>query len=218
MAFIFHVDQGRIIGASIYPVRDRFQFTRTRSTLNIHGPVKWFAGHTYASIDAAATQIDSNAAQGVGIGALICHTHQAQSRTPTLTLTFQLQHTLTVDCCCYVVCLCHLIQFTAFRPRCSRWPEPPSSMSRGSNRCWQSAISKQTSIALCALAFIHRNTQLVIHFRSNLCSDARLSDRAPRGNSETLVARFHLHCTPARSLAACGLHARRGASTSATAF
>jgi len=43
LASVFHVEQGRIIGASIYPARDRFQFTRTLSTLNLHGPVKWSA-------------------------------------------------------------------------------------------------------------------------------------------------------------------------------
>ena len=39
--FIFHVDEGRIVGAAAYPVRDKFQYDKVKSMLNMHGPVKW---------------------------------------------------------------------------------------------------------------------------------------------------------------------------------
>jgi len=49
--FLFHADDGRIIGAAAYPVRDRFQFGRVGSLLNLHGPVRWFSQHGYKSVN-----------------------------------------------------------------------------------------------------------------------------------------------------------------------
>jgi len=52
VSFIFHVEAGKILAASIYPVRDRFQFGKPGSLISMHGPVKWFQGGTYQSFAA----------------------------------------------------------------------------------------------------------------------------------------------------------------------
>lgn len=66
MAFVFHVDAGRIIGAAAYPVRDRFQLTRVRSTLSLHGPVHWFQGHGYLPLLGAGGAMDAGGAGSAG--------------------------------------------------------------------------------------------------------------------------------------------------------
>lgn len=50
MNFIFHVDDGRIIGVSVYPVRDRFQYGKVGSLMNLHGPVRWFRKQSFNSL------------------------------------------------------------------------------------------------------------------------------------------------------------------------
>lgn len=45
--FIFHVEKGKIIAASVYPVRDRFQFGKVGSLISLHGPVRWFQRHAF---------------------------------------------------------------------------------------------------------------------------------------------------------------------------
>lgn len=35
------------MGAAAFPLRDHFQLIEPGATLTIHGPVKWFEGHTY---------------------------------------------------------------------------------------------------------------------------------------------------------------------------
>eukprot|EP01112_Ceratiomyxa_fruticulosa_P004757 TRINITY_DN1529_c0_g1_i1.p1 TRINITY_DN1529_c0_g1~~TRINITY_DN1529_c0_g1_i1.p1 ORF type:complete len:237 (+),score=31.50 TRINITY_DN1529_c0_g1_i1:73-783(+) len=47
MNFVFHGEAGRVIGASIYPVRDRFQYTTPGLLIAIHGPSKWFLQHSF---------------------------------------------------------------------------------------------------------------------------------------------------------------------------
>jgi hypothetical protein len=47
MNFIFHADEGKIIGAAAYPVKDTFQFVKSGTVLSIHGPVKWFQKGTF---------------------------------------------------------------------------------------------------------------------------------------------------------------------------
>jgi hypothetical protein len=69
MAFVFHADQGRIIGAAAYPVRDRFQLVRMRSTLSMHGPVHWFAGHGYQPLQGGGGATDGHAHGGGGAAA-----------------------------------------------------------------------------------------------------------------------------------------------------
>jgi len=39
--FVFHGDNGLIIGVTAYPVRDKFQVLVVGDTLEIHGPVKF---------------------------------------------------------------------------------------------------------------------------------------------------------------------------------
>jgi len=45
--FVFHGDNGLIIGVTAYPVRDKFQVLVVGDTLEIHGPVKWFDKHSF---------------------------------------------------------------------------------------------------------------------------------------------------------------------------
>eukprot|EP01103_Thecamoeba_quadrilineata_P011868 TRINITY_DN2938_c0_g1_i1.p1 TRINITY_DN2938_c0_g1~~TRINITY_DN2938_c0_g1_i1.p1 ORF type:complete len:214 (+),score=13.25 TRINITY_DN2938_c0_g1_i1:143-784(+) len=47
--FVFHADEGKIIGVTAYPVRDNFQFGKPGSVISIHGPVKWFRRGTFFS-------------------------------------------------------------------------------------------------------------------------------------------------------------------------
>jgi len=42
MNYIFHVDNGFIVGAASYPVRDAFQETQRGTILHMHGAVRWF--------------------------------------------------------------------------------------------------------------------------------------------------------------------------------
>lgn len=72
LASVFHVDQGRIIGATIYPIRDRFQFTRPLSTINLHGSVKWFDAHSYNALGAAPRSDSNSSAQGAGFFTVLC--------------------------------------------------------------------------------------------------------------------------------------------------
>ena len=53
MNFVFHgsSDSGQIIGAAIYPVRDRFQLGKLGGTLNVHGPVRWFDKHSFKPLN-----------------------------------------------------------------------------------------------------------------------------------------------------------------------
>jgi hypothetical protein len=52
--FIFHAASGRILGAAAYPVRNRLQFGKQGSTITMHGPIKWFNGHTYLPFSSAS--------------------------------------------------------------------------------------------------------------------------------------------------------------------
>ncbi|KAI9033028.1 hypothetical protein DFJ74DRAFT_650476 [Hyaloraphidium curvatum] len=46
-SFNFHAAEGFLVGAAAYPLRDHFQLLEPGSMLTIHGPVRWFAGHSY---------------------------------------------------------------------------------------------------------------------------------------------------------------------------
>lgn len=49
MNFIFHINEGRIIGAAVYAIRSRFAEVVINSTLQLYGTVKWFEGSSYSS-------------------------------------------------------------------------------------------------------------------------------------------------------------------------
>ena len=50
MNFIFHVMDGFILGASAYPVRDHVEVVMEGGQLNLHGPTRWFQGHTFVPL------------------------------------------------------------------------------------------------------------------------------------------------------------------------
>jgi len=52
--FVFHGDTGKVIGATIYPVRDRFQFATVGSVISLHGIVKFFHKHSFMDLAAAS--------------------------------------------------------------------------------------------------------------------------------------------------------------------
>eukprot|EP00808_Paulinella_micropora_P011930 g79348.t1 len=60
MNFVFHTMQDKIIGFAAYPVRDRFQFMRTGSVINFHGP---FTPYSKAPKE-SSSQVLSSAAMG----------------------------------------------------------------------------------------------------------------------------------------------------------
>ncbi|KAJ3100421.1 hypothetical protein HK100_004715 [Physocladia obscura] len=46
--FLFHAVDGFFLGGTVYPLRDRWVLIEgARATVMIHGPVRWFAGHTF---------------------------------------------------------------------------------------------------------------------------------------------------------------------------
>ena len=75
------MDEGRIIGAAAYPVRDQFQFVRTGSLLNLHGPVKWFHKHSYLPLgQAAATEAGGAGGEGTGALGVFCQWGEEAAR------------------------------------------------------------------------------------------------------------------------------------------
>jgi len=51
--FVFHGDDGKILAATAYPVRDRFQFAKTGTSVTMHGPIKWFDKHSFKDFTSA---------------------------------------------------------------------------------------------------------------------------------------------------------------------
>lgn len=51
--FVFHQMQGIVIGATVYPVRDKMQLGKVGSVMNMHGPSRWFQQHSFTSADIA---------------------------------------------------------------------------------------------------------------------------------------------------------------------
>ncbi|KAJ3200341.1 hypothetical protein HDU67_002125 [Dinochytrium kinnereticum] len=45
--FIFHALEGFFLGGSVYPLRDHWVLAPPGGFIIIHGPVRWFAGHTF---------------------------------------------------------------------------------------------------------------------------------------------------------------------------
>ncbi|KAJ3269933.1 hypothetical protein HK104_005009, partial [Borealophlyctis nickersoniae] len=45
--FVFHVIDGFFLGAAAYGLRDHYTPGLEGSTLDVHGPVRWFVGHTF---------------------------------------------------------------------------------------------------------------------------------------------------------------------------
>eukprot|EP00899_Mesostigma_viride_P023674 jgi/Mesvir1/4491/Mv09575-RA.1 len=50
---VFHVDNRKIIGAAVYPVRDRFQFAKPGAIVSLHGPVRWFHRQSFQLLTTA---------------------------------------------------------------------------------------------------------------------------------------------------------------------
>eukprot|EP01130_Rhizamoeba_saxonica_P000399 TRINITY_DN1035_c0_g1_i7.p1 TRINITY_DN1035_c0_g1~~TRINITY_DN1035_c0_g1_i7.p1 ORF type:complete len:199 (+),score=17.52 TRINITY_DN1035_c0_g1_i7:373-969(+) len=50
MNYIFHAYHGDIIGATAYPVQDRFQTIRGKDIIHMHGVVKWFDGQFFKDL------------------------------------------------------------------------------------------------------------------------------------------------------------------------
>jgi len=50
MNFIFHADDGKITGVAAYPVLDAFQFVQPGTIYHLHGPIKWFKGHSFQDV------------------------------------------------------------------------------------------------------------------------------------------------------------------------
>ena len=82
MNFVFHVDEGRIIGAAAYPVRDRFQFTRVGSLLNLHGPVHWFNRHSYLPLGQSSMDAIMGGGSGEGASAIVVFCQFFSTRGP----------------------------------------------------------------------------------------------------------------------------------------
>ncbi|KAI9353833.1 hypothetical protein BDR26DRAFT_914048 [Obelidium mucronatum] len=45
--FLFHAMDGFFLGGTVYPLRDHWVMAVENSVIMIHGPVRWFAGHTF---------------------------------------------------------------------------------------------------------------------------------------------------------------------------
>lgn len=62
MNAVFHVEDGKLAAASLYPHKDKFQFIKQGSVLHLHGPVQWwqvaaFAAQLGSSSGAAAARL-----------------------------------------------------------------------------------------------------------------------------------------------------------------
>jgi len=64
--FIFHAQQGRILGVAAYPVRDRLQLGKQGVVITIHGPVKWFHGHSFLPF-ASPRSLTASLEEGSGL-------------------------------------------------------------------------------------------------------------------------------------------------------
>ncbi|KAM9999048.1 hypothetical protein ACTFIZ_002609 [Dictyostelium cf. discoideum] len=58
--FIFHVEKGIIIGATLYPVKDKFQDVRKNAVFTIHGAIKWFNGGSHVELNDSLKLIKDN--------------------------------------------------------------------------------------------------------------------------------------------------------------
>ena len=58
--WVFHTEladdgeTGKILGAAAYPIRDKFQYGKIGSVINLHGPVRWFASHSFIGLSSAS--------------------------------------------------------------------------------------------------------------------------------------------------------------------
>lgn len=93
MNFVFHGNlKGQIIAATVYPVRDRFQFGKVGSTVNVHGPVRWFEKDSYKKLSESSGSGIVQGIRGHSTGSLVLSTCLSCLCT-TLTLTiFYLYH------------------------------------------------------------------------------------------------------------------------------
>jgi len=48
--FVFHAEEGKITAVAAYPVLDAFQYVQPGSMFHIHGPIKWFKGHSFQDV------------------------------------------------------------------------------------------------------------------------------------------------------------------------
>mmetsp|Transcript_24089 Transcript_24089/g.41444 ORF Transcript_24089/g.41444 Transcript_24089/m.41444 type:complete len:250 (-) Transcript_24089:159-908(-) len=69
--FAFHVDSGTIIGAAAYAVKDRFQYGKVGSLINMHGPVRWFSRHSFDSLVPAQVTPDDILGESASVAVII---------------------------------------------------------------------------------------------------------------------------------------------------
>lgn len=70
--FVFHAAAGRILGATSYPVRNRLQFGKPGSIVTMHGPIKWFNGHTFLPFSSASRQVNVPSDLGSTVFVAVC--------------------------------------------------------------------------------------------------------------------------------------------------
>eukprot|EP01095_Lingulamoeba_sp_RSL-Kostka_P011785 TRINITY_DN4579_c2_g1_i1.p1 TRINITY_DN4579_c2_g1~~TRINITY_DN4579_c2_g1_i1.p1 ORF type:complete len:237 (-),score=57.10 TRINITY_DN4579_c2_g1_i1:689-1399(-) len=69
--FVFHALDGKIVGATSYPIRDMFQFCTVESIIHFHGAIKWFRRGTFESYSGHVHTFDeSNPLPLLGVGFL----------------------------------------------------------------------------------------------------------------------------------------------------
>ncbi len=94
MNFVFHAMDGQIVGAAVYPVRDRFQMGRVGSIINLHGPVKWFSKHSFQGLSALP---DTNLVQVKQCGSTLSSILWTMCKTGSNTHTHTHTHTHTIQ-------------------------------------------------------------------------------------------------------------------------
>ncbi|TPX77942.1 hypothetical protein CcCBS67573_g00784 [Chytriomyces confervae] len=82
--FLFHAVEGFFLGGTVYPLRDHWVMAVKGSIILIHGPVRWFAGHTFEGTMEQAALLLANAqeADNTGAGDTIPAANEANKAKP----------------------------------------------------------------------------------------------------------------------------------------
>ncbi|KAI8845914.1 hypothetical protein BJ741DRAFT_586138 [Chytriomyces cf. hyalinus JEL632] len=82
--FLFHAVEGFFLGGTVYPLRDHWVMAVKGSIILIHGPVRWFAGHTFEGTMEQAALLLANAPEpdNTGAGDTIPAANEANKAKP----------------------------------------------------------------------------------------------------------------------------------------
>ncbi|KAI8607958.1 hypothetical protein BC830DRAFT_1174836 [Chytriomyces sp. MP71] len=82
--FLFHAIDGFFLGGTVYPLRDHWVMAVKGSIIMIHGPVRWFAGHTFeGTLQSTVAKLEAAKEEGdVAAGDTIPAQNEAAKEKP----------------------------------------------------------------------------------------------------------------------------------------